>query len=61
MSNILSHSKNLKDEEHKRRMEMAEDEHKINMKINEEKLKCVIIERQILELRKGREEKLNIN
>ena len=39
----------LKDEEHKRRIEMAEEEHSIVMAIHKEKLKCAILEREILE------------
>lgn len=66
---MLSHSKLLKDEEHMRRLEMADEEHKIKMEINKEKLNAVILEREInleklkaavlereiLELRKARE------
>ncbi|XP_069362180.1 uncharacterized protein [Maniola hyperantus] len=57
ISSMISHSKMLKDEEHRRRMEMAEKEHAITMAIQEEKLKCAILEREILEIRKKREEK----
>lgn len=45
----------LKDEEHMRHMEMAEEEHNIKMAIHKEKLKSAIIEREILEMKKARE------
>ncbi|CAH2101368.1 unnamed protein product [Euphydryas editha] len=55
VSSMLNHSKMLKDEEHMRRMEMAEEEHAIKMEVQREKLKSAILEREILELRKARE------
>lgn len=45
----------LKDEEHMRHMEMAEEEHAIKMAIHQEKLKCAILEREILEIKKAQE------
>ncbi|CAG5026039.1 unnamed protein product [Parnassius apollo] len=56
VNNMLSHSKKLKEEEHRRRLEMAEEEHAIKIEIHKEKLNCAILEREILELRKVREE-----
>lgn len=43
---MISHSKKLeKDEEHKRKMEMAEEEHAIKIKIHMENLKSALIEK----------------
>ncbi|CAG5059832.1 unnamed protein product [Parnassius apollo] len=53
LSNVISHSKMLKEEEHTRRLEMAEEEHAIKLAIYNEKLKCAILEREILELKKS--------
>ncbi|XP_047989946.1 uncharacterized protein LOC125231180 isoform X2 [Leguminivora glycinivorella] len=55
VNNMLRHSKMLKDDEHLRKMEMAEEEHKIKMEIHREKLQSAILEREILELKKARE------
>ncbi|XP_073959403.1 uncharacterized protein isoform X1 [Choristoneura fumiferana] len=41
---IINHSNGLKDEEHRRRMEMAEEEHQLKIKILQETLQCSKIE-----------------
>ncbi|KAI8424474.1 hypothetical protein MSG28_002946 [Choristoneura fumiferana] len=55
---IINHSKGLKDEEHRRRMEMAEEEHQLKIKILQETLQCSKIEKEILHLKKEYQIKL---
>ncbi|XP_022819361.1 uncharacterized protein LOC111351592 [Spodoptera litura] len=51
VDNIIEHSKMLKEDEHKRRMEMAEEEHAIKMEIYRQQLKNVSMEAEILKIK----------
>ncbi|KAF9409698.1 hypothetical protein HW555_010988 [Spodoptera exigua] len=68
VNSMISHSKMLKDEEHMRRMEMAEEEHAakmklhaIEMEIRRENLKSAILQREILESQKEHDRLLTLN
>lgn len=55
---MIAHSKKLKEEEHCRRMQMAEELHALEMQIKNEKLKTAIIEREIMEQKKAEYNKI---
>ena len=54
ISKMLKHSERLKNEEHIRRIEMAEEEHDTKMQILRQKLKLAVMETEILKVKKLR-------